>query len=66
MRRPSRWGLLLELVMLAANLGTTGPVADGVRAISLLVVAMLGAVVVFVAAVVAVGLLAQRQPPYPV
>jgi hypothetical protein len=64
-RRLRRWSLLLELAMLAASLGTGGPVADGVRAIGLIVVAVLGALVVFVAAVFAAGILAQRQPPYP-
>jgi hypothetical protein len=64
-RRLRRWSLLLELAMLAASLGTGGPVADGVRAIGLIVVAMVGALIVFVAAVFAVGVLAQRQPPYP-
>ena len=63
--RLRRWSLLLELAMLAASLGSGGPVADGVRAIGLVVVAMVGALVVFVAAVFAAGLLAQRQPPYP-
>jgi hypothetical protein len=48
-----------------ASLATGGPVADGVRAVGLIVVAMVGALVVFVAAVFAVGILAQRQPPYP-
>jgi hypothetical protein len=64
MRRLSRWALLLELAMLAASLGTGGPIADGVRTIGLIVVAIIGALVVFVAAVFAVGILHQRQPPY--
>lgn len=51
--------------MLAASLGTGGPIADGVRVIGLIVVAIIGALVVFVAAVFAVGILSQRQPPYP-
>jgi hypothetical protein len=51
--------------MLAASLGTAGPVADGVRAVGLIVVAMVGALAVFVASVFAVGMLSQRQPPYP-
>ena len=42
-----------------------GPLAEGVRAVVLVVVGMLGAVVVFVAVVFAVGILGQRQPPYP-
>jgi hypothetical protein len=33
MRRLGRWALLLELAMLAASLGTGGPIADGVRAL---------------------------------
>jgi hypothetical protein len=64
-RRLRQWSLLLELAMLAASLGASGPVADGVRAVGLIVVAMLGGLVVFVAAVFAVGVLARRQPPYP-
>jgi hypothetical protein len=54
-----------EVAMLAASLGVGGPVADGVRVVGLIVVAMVGALVVFVAAVFTVGVLAQRQPPYP-
>jgi hypothetical protein len=65
-RRLRRWSLLLELAMLAASLGTGGPVADGVRVIGLIVVAVIGALVVFVAAVFAFGVLANRQPPYPI
>jgi hypothetical protein len=64
-RRLSRWTLLLELAMLAANLGTGGAVADGVRVIGLIVVLVIGALVVFVAAVLTVGVMGQRQPPYP-
>jgi hypothetical protein len=64
-RRAGRWMLLVELATLAASLRGAGPVADGVRAIGLIVVAVLGALVVFVAAVFAAGILAQRQPPYP-
>jgi hypothetical protein len=64
-RRLRRWSLLLELAMLAASLGAGGPVSDGVRVVGLVVVAMLGGLVVFVAAVFAVGVLARRQPPYP-
>jgi hypothetical protein len=64
-RRVGRWSLLLELAMLAASLGAGGPVADGVRVIGLIVVACLGALVVFSAAVLAVGVLGQRQPPFP-
>jgi hypothetical protein len=64
-RRLRHGSLLLELAMLAASLGAAGPVADGVRAVGLVVVAMLGTLVVFVAAVLAAGVLGQRQPPYP-
>jgi hypothetical protein len=64
-RRLRHGSLLLELAMLAASLGTAGPVADGVRAVGLIVAAMVGALVMFVAAAFAVGMLSQRQPPYP-
>jgi hypothetical protein len=61
-----RWALLLDLAMLAASVGTASPIADGVRTIGLIVVAILAALVVFVAAVFAVALLDQRKPPYAV
>jgi hypothetical protein len=64
-RRLRHWSLLLDLAMLAASLGAAGPVADGVRAVGLIVVAMVGALAVFMAGVLAVGMLSQRQPPYP-
>jgi hypothetical protein len=63
-RRLRHWSLLLELAMLAASLGAGGPVADGVRVVGLVVAAVVGGLVVFMAAVFAAGLLAQRQPPY--
>jgi hypothetical protein len=64
-RRVGRWSLLVELAMLAASLPGAGPMAAGVRVIGLIIVAILGALIVFVAAVLAAGLLAQRRPPYP-
>lgn len=57
-------GLVLDLLLLGASLGTGGPVGDGIRVLAVVVAAMLGAVFVFVVACFAVGLLAQRQPPY--
>jgi hypothetical protein len=57
---------LVELAMLVASLRASGPIADGARVIGLAVLAMLGALVVFVAAVFAVALLDQRKPPYPI
>jgi hypothetical protein len=53
------------MASILALVGAGGPLAEGVRAVVLVVVGMLGAVVVFVAAVFAVGILHQRQPPYP-
>jgi hypothetical protein len=63
-RRVRQWALLAELAMLAASLGGAGPVADGVRIVGLIVAAILGTLVVFVAAVFAVAVLGQRKPPY--
>jgi hypothetical protein len=63
-RRLRQWALLAELAMLAASLRTAGPIADGVRTVGLIVVTILGALVVFVAAVFAVAVLDQRKPPY--
>ena len=58
--------VVFELAMLAASLGGNGSVADGVRIVAVVVVAALGALVVFVAAVFAVAVLDQRKPPYPI
>jgi hypothetical protein len=56
----------VDLALLAASIGVSGPVGDGVRAIGVIVVGILGALVVFVAAVFAAALISQREPPYPV
>jgi len=58
------FGLLLDLAMLAASLVTGGPVADGIRAVAVVVAAVVGGLVVFCAVVLTVGVVAQRQPPY--
>jgi hypothetical protein len=53
----------LDLVTIAGALEGIG--AAGLRAAVLILVAVVGAVLVFVAAVLTAGVLAQRQPPYP-
>lgn len=53
----------LDLVTVAGALEGIAP--GSARGLVLVVVAVLGAVLVFVAAVLTVGVLAQRQPPYP-
>jgi hypothetical protein len=58
-------GLVIDLLLLVAGVVTGGPVAEGVRAVLVVVVAILGGLVVFVAGVFAVALVGQRQPPYP-
>jgi hypothetical protein len=60
-----RAGLLVDLALLAASLVTTGPVGAGVRAVAVLVAAMVGGLVVFCAVVLTVGVVTSvRQPPY--
>jgi hypothetical protein len=53
----------LDLVTIAGALD--GIAAGSARGLVLILVAVVGAVLVFVAAVVTAGILAQRQPPYP-
>ena len=53
----------LDLVTVAGALDGIG--AASLRAAVLVLVAVVGAVLVFVAAVLTAGVLAQRQPPYP-
>jgi hypothetical protein len=57
-------GFLLDLALLAASLATGGPVGDGIRAVALVAVVMVGGLVVFCAVVLTVGVLAQREPPF--
>jgi hypothetical protein len=59
-----RFGLVLELALLAASLGTGGPVAAGIRIIGLIVAALLAALVIFVGVVLSVAVVEQRRPPY--
>jgi hypothetical protein len=53
----------LDLVTVAGALEGIAP--GSARGLVLVLVAVVGAVLVFVAATLAVGLLAQWQPPYP-
>ena len=58
--------VLLAALDLATIAGALEGIAPGsARALVLVLVAVVGAVLVFVAAVFAAGILAQRQPPYP-
>ena len=58
-------GVVLELAMLAASLRGAGPLAESIRVVAMVVVAALGALVMFIATLFAVALLDQRRPPYP-
>lgn len=58
--------VLLESVFLLASLVIGGgPMVEGLRIVLVIVAAMAGAVIVFVVLVLAVGVIHQRQPPYP-
>jgi hypothetical protein len=61
---------VLRVILVALDLATVAGALDGIgaaslRAAVLVLVAVVGAVLVFVAAVLTAGVLAQRQPPYP-
>jgi hypothetical protein len=61
---------VLRVLLVALDLVTIAGALDGIgaaslRAAVLVLVAVVGAVLVFVAAVLTAGVLAQRQPPYP-
>jgi hypothetical protein len=53
----------LDLVTVAGALEGINP--GSARGLVLVAVAMVGAVLLFLAALIVAGLLAQRQPPYP-
>jgi hypothetical protein len=46
-------------------LATGGPIGDGIRAVAVIVAATVGGLLIFCAVVLALGVIAQRQPPYP-
>jgi hypothetical protein len=56
--------LLLDLLLLAASLVTTGPINRGLLTVAVLVAAVCGGLVLFVAVVFTVAVVQQRQPPY--
>jgi hypothetical protein len=61
---------LVRILLAALDLATIAGALEGIapgsaRALVLVLVAVVGAVLVFVAAVLAAGIMAQRQPPYP-
>jgi hypothetical protein len=66
MNTAKRFSLLVDLVLLAASFAQGGPVAEQVRTIGVLVAAVVGALAVFCAVVLAIGVCAQRKPPYPI
>jgi hypothetical protein len=61
---------IIRILLAALDLATIAGALEGIapgsaRGLVLVVVAMLGVVLVFLAALVVAGLLAQRQSPYP-
>jgi hypothetical protein len=62
---------VLRVLLAALDLATVAGALEGIGAASLrtailVLVALVGMVIVFVAAVLTAGVLAQRQPPYPI
>ena len=62
---------LVRVLLAALDMATIAGALEGIapgsaRGLVLVLVAVVGAVLVFVAALFTVALLAQRQPPYPV
>jgi hypothetical protein len=58
-------GLLLDLAILAASITTGGPVSDGIRAIGIIVAAVVGALGIFAATVLTIAVLDQGKAPFP-
>ena len=60
---------LVRVILVALDLVSVAGALEGIapgsaRGLVLILVAVVGAVIVFVAAVFTIGILAQRQPPY--
>jgi hypothetical protein len=58
-------GLLIDLLLLVASFSTGGRLADNIRIIALVVAGVAVALALFLCVLLAVLLLDQRQPPYP-
>jgi hypothetical protein len=58
-------GILLDLLFLVASIGNGGAVANAVRTLVVVLCGVAVALGVFFAVVLALGVAAQRQPPYP-
>jgi hypothetical protein len=61
-----RLSLLLDLLLLAASLAGNGPVGEQVRELAIAVATVLGGLVIVCAVILAIGVLDQRKPPYPI
>jgi hypothetical protein len=62
---------LVRVILVALDLVTVAGALEGIapgsaRGLVLVLIAIVGAVILFMAAVLAVAVLGQRQPPYPV
>jgi hypothetical protein len=60
--RRSRVGLLLEFELFAASLSANSSVAAQIRIVAIVVTSMFGALVIFAAVVLAVAVVAQKEP----
>jgi len=64
MKAVRAFGLLLELVLLGIGLTTGGAIDEQIRSVALLVAFIVGGLVIIAGFCLALGLLAQREPPY--
>jgi hypothetical protein len=64
MNKIKPFGLLLDLLLLAASFAGTGPGAEQIRELAIAVAAVLGVLVIVCAVILTIGVLDQRKPPY--
>lgn len=64
MNRLKAVGLLLDLLLLAANLSTGGNLRDAIRVIALVIAGVAVALAFFLLILLAILLADQRKPPY--
>lgn len=64
MQTAKRFGLLLDLLLLATSLAGGGPLGPQIRIIALVVAGVVGALVIFCAVVLTIAAVQSRQPPY--
>jgi hypothetical protein len=64
MQTAKRFGLVLDLLLLATSLAGGGPLGPQIRILALVVATVVGVLAVFCAVILVIAVVQQRQSPY--